>query len=254
MLDLHHPVQSDSIASALDWWADAGVDMLVEEVPREWLAAAVKGDAGIAGSAAHVESATPQAAPASAAKAPLPETLLAFTDWLMSSPDVPEAGPPAQRVRPSGDFSAGLMILIDMPDLGDPVAGQLLSGEAGVLFDKMLDAIGRSRDTVYLATLSPGRTPGGQISVEASEHLTRIALHHIALVKPDKLWLMGQAVSRAIIGPDATPGHGRLRVFNHEGRTMDAVASFAPRFLLQQPKWKAGAWTDMQALIKGTDA
>jgi uracil-DNA glycosylase len=249
MLDLHHPVQSDLIASALDWWADAGVDMLVEEVPREWLATPAK-----AASATHAERADAQAASERPAKTPLPETLLAFTDWLMSSPDVPEAGPPAQRVRPSGDFSSGLMILIDMPDLGDPAAGQLLSGDAGALFDKMLGAIGKTRDTVYLATLSPGRTPSGQIAAEATADLTKIALHHIALVKPDKLWLMGQAVSRAILGADATPGHGRLRIFNHEGRNMDAVASFAPRFLLQQPKWKAGAWADMQALIKGTDA
>ena len=249
MLDLHHPVQSDLIASALDWWADAGVGMLVEEVPREWLAAPLK-----AAVAADDSRVGPKAASVLPAQTPLPETLLAFTDWLMSSPDVPEAGPPAQRVRPSGDFGSGLMILIDMPDLSDPAAGQLLSGEAGVLFDKMLGAIRKTRDNVYLAALSPGRTPGGQISAEAASDLTKIALHHIALVKPDKLWLMGQAVSRAILGADAAPGHGRLRVFNHEGRNMDVIASFAPRFLLQQPKWKAGAWADMQALIKGTDA
>ncbi len=249
MLDLRHPVQSDLIASALDWWADAGVDTLVEEVPREWLAVPLK-----AAPIAEGERARPQAASDLPAQTPLPDTLLAFTDWLMSSPDVPEAGPPAQRVRPSGDFSAGLMILLDMPDSEDAAKGQLLSGEVNILFEKMLTAIGRTRETVYLATLSPGRTPSGQISGEATAELTRIALHHIALVKPDKLWLMGQAVSRAILGADATPGHGRLRSFNQEGRSVDAVASFAPRFLLQQPKWKAGAWTDMQALIKGTDA
>ncbi len=245
MLDASPPVQSDLIASALNWWADAGVDNLVDEAPRQWLAPVAPSGVG---------NPSPKVEASSASKAALPGSLLAFTDWLMTSPDVPEAGPPAQRVRPSGDFSSGLMILIDMPDVLDVAAGHLLSGDVSELFEKMLTAIGKSRDSVYLASFLPGRSPGGQISSDLADLLAPIARHHIGLVKPDKLWLMGQAVSRAILGADATPGHGRLRSFNQESRTMDAVASFAPRFLLQQPKWKAGAWADMQALIKGTTA
>ena len=249
MLDVYHPVQSDLIASALDWWSDAGVDTLVEETPRDWLVQAAKPTAASAMANRIQHTADSLAAPPS-----LPNTLPEFSDWLMTSLDVPDAGPPAQRLPPSGDLSSDLMIFIDMPDLADPAAGRMLSGDSGVLFDKMLNAIGKSRETVYLAAFSSGRTPGGQISLETAAVLTPIALHHIALVKPDKLWLMGQAVSRAILGADARPGQGHLRKFNHEGRSMDAVASFAPRFLLQQPKWKAGAWADMQALIKGTEA
>ena len=41
------------------------------------------------------------------------------------------------------------MVLIDMPS---PEA-RLLAGEAGALFDRMLNAIGRSRDTINLASL-----------------------------------------------------------------------------------------------------
>jgi uracil-DNA glycosylase len=249
MLDDPHSVQSDLIASTLDWWVDVGVDTLVEEVPREWLAPPAEKLAS-ANNTAPVRD----AGSSNHTVASLPNTLLAFTDWLITSPDIPNAGPQAQRVRPLGDFSAGLMIMVDMPDVGDAAAGHLLSGEAGALFDKMLQAIGKDRETVYLCALSPGRTPGGQIGADTLETLTAAALHHIALVKPDKLWLMGQSVSRAILGADAAPGHGRLRIFNHDGRNMDAVASFAPRFLLQQPKWKAGAWADMQALMKGKDA
>ena len=33
---------SAAAASALDWWHDAGVDTLVEDVPRDWFAAPVR--------------------------------------------------------------------------------------------------------------------------------------------------------------------------------------------------------------------
>ena len=51
------------------------------------------------------------------------------------------------------------MVMIDMPSPD----GGLLGGEAGAMFDRMLAAIGRGRDTIYLAPLSPPRTPTGSV-------------------------------------------------------------------------------------------
>ena len=50
-----------------------------------------------------------------------------------------------------------------MPDADDVAAGMLLSGQVGILFDRMLAAIGQSRDTIYLAPLCPGCPPGARI-------------------------------------------------------------------------------------------
>jgi DNA polymerase len=143
------------------------------------------------------------------------------------------------------------MILIDMPEASDTASGQLLSGDPGALFDRMLGAIGRDRTTIYLASLCPARPPGGILGDAMLAPLARIARHHIALVAPKRLWLMGQAVSRALAGPDASPSAGRLLQINHDGGNVTGVASFSPRFLLQRPKMKAAAWADMQALIEG---
>ena len=59
-------------ASALDWWQEAGVDMIVGETPRDWLNPKAK--------AAPAEVAPPPAA--------LPDTLDAFRDWLAGSADL----------------------------------------------------------------------------------------------------------------------------------------------------------------------
>jgi uracil-DNA glycosylase len=248
MLDVANPVHTELVTSALSWWEEAGVSHLVDEVPTPWLGRVKTAAASIAATAPTNKRA--EAVPAAAA-AQLPTTLADLTHWLQSHPDVPDAGPISGRIAAAGDPASPLMIMIDMPEMGDPEQAMLLSGEPGALFDKMLAAIGHDRNSVYLTTFAPGRPPGGRLSESAIALLEPIARHHIGLAAPKRLWLMGQTVSRAIIGADAAPGHGRLREINHQGGIVVSVASFAPRFLLQHPKQKAAAWADMQALIEG---
>src|SRR3546814_13451631 len=79
----------------------------------------------------------------------------------------------------------------------------LLSGAAGVLFDRMLAAIGRDRSSVYLAPLCAIRPVSGQIPADLGPPLAEIALHRLALFRPKRLLLMGNAASRALLGVNA---------------------------------------------------
>jgi uracil-DNA glycosylase len=234
-------INREDLASAISWWVGAGVDCVVEEAPTLWLG---RGESPIA---------TPTVAEV-VAPAAMPHNLAALTQWLMTNQEIPDAGPAQRRVAPSGDSASGFMILIDMPEAGDADAGHLLSGEVSELVDRMLGAIGRDRNSVYIASLSPGRTPTGRLSDAGTDRLTEIARHHVALVKPDKLWLMGRAASRAMIGVDDVMGRGSLHVVNHQGGMTAAITSAHPRVLLQTPKRKAEVWADMQRLIKGIEA
>ena len=225
-------------ASTLDWWREAGVETLVDELPHDWLKPAV---------------ASPAAAPAleTPTAATLPDTLDAFVAWRLGS-DTPDAGWNTP-IAPQGNPAAGLMVLIDMPEREDAASGQLLSGDPGRLFDRMLAAIGRDRQSIYLASLAVARPTSGQIAPEFHEPLTRLTRHHIALVGPKRLLLLGNAASRAVLGANAAPARQSLHVLNHDGGQTEAVASFHPRFLLQQPARKAEAWRDLQMVIGGMD-
>ncbi len=244
MLEGENPVQSEMIISALDWWSEAGMDCVIDEVPLPWL------------DRAKSAKAAPAAAPIAAKPAKptelIPRTLPAFVEWLGNTASLPDCGPGTQRLVAAGDPHAALMVMIDMPEVADPSRGLLLSGDVGDLFERMLSAINETRDSIYLSCFSPGRPAGGILSAQLIEQLTPIAWQHIDLVGPKRLWLMGQTVSRAIIGADAAPGTGHKRKINHEGRNVESVASFSPSFLLANPKRKAAAWADMQALTEGT--
>ncbi|SMF60626.1 uracil-DNA glycosylase [Allosphingosinicella indica] len=229
-------------ASALEWWADAGIDVIVGEEPRNWLRAKTS------------EPAPPAAMPEPAAPATaLPDQLGLFQDHLATSDALPHHAPGAPRVCPSGDPAAGLMIVIDMPASEDCAAGTLLSGDAGRLFDRMLSAIGRDRSSMYLAALSCFRAPSGRLSGDAARQCTDLALHHIALAKPRALLLFGDGAAHAMLGATVAQARGRWHDLETPAGAIRTLATLSPELLLRQPALKAHAWADLQMLIRELD-
>ena len=227
---------NDLAVSALQWWADAGVDVLVDEEPRDWLRPKA------------------QAAPAPAAPPEpdaLPDQLNLFQGYLASSDALAFAAPAARRVCPSGDPAAGLMIMIDMPASEDCASGTLLDGEVGRLFDRMLKAIGRDRSSIYLASLSCLRSPDGRFTSETAAQCATLARHHIGLAQPTALLLFGDACSKALLGLPMAQARGRWHdVVTHAG-PIRTIVTIPPDYLLKQPSAKAHAWADLQMLIQG---
>ena len=217
-------------ASALDWWQEAGVDTFVGEEPRDWLGAKAK------------------AAPAEAPPPPavLPATLDAFHDWLATSPDLPFAAPSARRDLPAGDPGSGLMVLVDMPS----PEGGLLAGKAGALFDRMLVAIGRGRESIYLASLSPIRTPTGTIDARSAARLAEIARHHIALAAPRTLLMFGDICGKALVGAPVAGARGKWHEIPTGNGPVKTLVTISPEKLDEMPAMKKLAWSDLQMLME----
>ena len=240
--------------SLIAWWRDVGVDVEIDEAPCDWLAEELVVKRGVSsGSSTMARTDTrEQPAPkvAVASLAPLPETLPEFLAWLASDTSRLVDFPVRRRLPPEGSADSGMMVVADMPERSDADAGRLLSGECGALFEKMLSALGRERGAVYLATLAPARTPTGMIDSRALETLGPVLNHHIRLATPAKLWLIGDAASRAVLGMDVRAATGKLHIVNHDCGTVAAIATVHPQILLSNPKLKSGVWRDMQMLIE----
>jgi DNA polymerase len=224
--------------SVLQWWSDAGVDVMVDETPRDWLR----------------PKSRPAPAPVIPAGEPedvLPDQLELFRGYLRDSSKLPFASPTARRVCPAGDPAAGLMILTDMPAAEDCTANALLSGETGRLFDRMLAAIGRDRDSVYLASLSCLRSPDGRFTNEAATQCATLARHHIGLAAPRALLLLGDAVSKALLGIGMAQARGRWHEIATHSGPIKAIVTLPPSYLLNQRAAKAHAWADLQMLMEG---
>lgn len=221
--------------SALAWWLEAGVDVAVQEEPRDWLKPAP------ARSKPAVE-----APPQSNLVQPTQETLSELQDWLASSVQLPLAGPAAKRVLPHGPEHAAIMLLSDSPALEDAAAGQPIGGEAWKLTERMLAAIGIKVDEAYSASLSCFHSPGTRMSPGDRAACAEIARRHIALAKPKRLLLLGDGPSQALLGKPLPLARGHV----HKVEGVRTVVTFHPRHLVNRPLDKSQAWKDLLLLME----
>jgi DNA polymerase len=234
----------------MGWWEDAGLDVVIDEQPRNWLAPIERAERAAPGivSSPPTPRPAPAALPAAPAAPSFPDALPAFQAWLATSEKL--SIPMSQRIAPLGDPASGLMVLVDLPEAEDVASGRLLSGPVGALFDKMLAAIGRSRDSLYLAAMAPGRPTGGYVDKASGALFVELARHHVALAKPRALLLMGDQPSRAFLHQGFVEARGRSHDVALSGGATTAVATFHPRTLIQHPDQKRRAWEDLQLLMK----
>lgn len=226
------------VEGLLAWWALAGVDQPVCEEAVGWLRPPVAPQAG------------PAPAPA-AARAGFPAGLAAFHDWLASAPDLPEGAWPGPRVLPQGPQAPKLMIVIDAPDSAAERPDALFGTDATRLLTRMAGTIGLRLEDCTLASLSLVAPPAGMIPALVLGPLVERMRHHISLVNPAALLLLGDQASRALISTETVETDKNLLFVNHLGGILRAASVAHPRVMLGQPLAKAEAWRVLQGLTRG---
>jgi len=223
--------------SVLAWWLEAGVDVAVQETPRDWLKP-------ISAPARKVQA--PEQAPSSNVSELSTDTLADLQQWLASSVQLPLASATAKRILPHGPENAAVMLLSDAPALEDFTAGQPIGGAAWELAKRMLAAIGVSTEEAYSGSLSCFHSPGTRMSENEREACAEIARNHIRLVKPKRLLLLGDGPSLALLGKRLVQARGHV----HKVEGVRTVVTFHPRHLINRPLDKALAWKDLLLLME----
>lgn len=234
--------------SALAWLVEAGCDSLVDEAPRNWLAPPPDAVPVTGPVAAPILKAavSPAAPPAADMLARIAAADAATLDAMMAAPNGPFAG---RAPLVAGWVVAGApAVLLDWPDREDDDDTGLASGEAGRLLDRMLAAIGLERGNLSLLPLLP-RRPEVRAAAEAQMAAGAAVLRRrLALAKAPRLLIMGDAGSRALLDLPLAAARGHWHRIDGD---VQALATFAPGFLLNQPAQKARAWSDLQRFAAG---
>ena len=254
----------------LAFYLEAGVDCALDDNATDRLAAADIPQVATAPAAA----ASPVAAPAartSAAAPPPPEVAVqsareaartaASLDELralMESFDGCALKATATRlVFADGNPQARIMFVGEAPGRDEDLEGRPFVGRSGKLLDLMMAAIGLDRTSAYIANIIPWRPPGNR---DPSPQETQICLpfirRQIELVDPDVLVCLGKPSSQAVL--DLKDGimktRGRWFDYHTGTRTIRAMATFHPAYLLRQPIHKRLAWQDLRAVRKALAA
>jgi uracil-DNA glycosylase family 4 len=214
--------------SALRWWLEAGVDVAVQEEPRDWLS-----PSPVLPAVDVPETAAP----------PPPATLEEFRQWLTGR-DAPLASG-SKPVLPQGARGAEVMLLAEPPTRDELGSGTPIGGEAAELMKRMLAAIGL-QDSAYSANLACFHSPSARLSASELEKCAAAALRHVALAAPKRLLLLGDAPCRAVLGKALLEARGHV----HKVEGVRTIATFHPRQLLKRPSDKALAWKDLLLLME----
>jgi len=224
-----------TLAAAIEWWREAGVDGDFTELPQDWLAEALPTPAAAA-------LAQPiEAKPAPKIGGPMaswPDNLVQFAAWWQEEPTLAQAG--LHRVPPYGPRKAPLMVLVAMPEEADRET--LLSGKAGHFLSAMLAAKGLSRDQIYLASVLPARTKLPDWEALASAGLGAVLAHHIALAAPQRVLVFGRGGISTLLGNGWAQTAASLGNFNHESVTVPLMVAVDLEALLASPGLKSGFW------------
>jgi DNA polymerase len=158
-----------------------------------------------------------------------------------------------QLVFADGTPGARVMFVGEAPGAEEDREGLPFVGRSGKLLDRMMAAIGLDRSQAYIANIVPWRPPGNRTPTpqEAAICLPFIR-RQIELANPDVLVCLGGPAAAALLGINEgiTKARGRWLRFDTGTRTIPALATFHPAYLLRSPAAKRLAYRDFLAIKK----
>ena len=153
----------------------------------------------------------------------------------------------AHVVFGTGDPDADLMFIGEGPGAEEDRQGLPFVGPAGELLNKIIRAIGLTREQVYIANVVKCRPPGNRDPQPDEAAACRPFLERqIELIRPKVIVALGRVAAQALLGTDQPLG--RLRGRWHTVQGVPAMVTYHPAALLRNAAWKRPTWEDMQAV------
>lgn len=154
-----------------------------------------------------------------------------------------------QTVFGVGDPKARLCLLGEAPGAEEDRLGEPFVGRSGKLLDKILEACGLSRETVYILNVLKCRPPGNRNPTnEESAHCRQHLDRQLELIDPEFICCLGAVAAQNLLA--TTEAIGKLRGKVHQYRGINVVCTYHPAYLLRNPPAKKHTWEDMKLLMR----
>jgi uracil-DNA glycosylase family 4 len=151
-----------------------------------------------------------------------------------------------------GDPSARLLFVGEGPGADEDAQGLPFVGRAGQLLNNMINAMGLSRDQVYIANIVKCRPPGNRVPEPEEAHTcTQFLFRQIDVIRPEVIVALGSTAATYLLGGKSPLNALRGRV--HSVRGARLIVTYHPAFLLRDPRQKKEAWRDLQIAMAELD-
>ena len=171
--------------------------------------------------------------------------LPALAQFLAGCPRCKLSGARTQIVFGQGNPNADLMFVGEAPGRDEDEQGLPFVGAAGQLLTKIIEAMGMTRDQVYIVNTVLCRPPNNRNPEPDEIAACRPFLEEqLRLVSPRAIVTLGTFAAQSLLGTDEPIS--RLRGRWHVAHGARVMPTFHPAFLLRSPKHKRDVWEDMQ--------
>jgi len=155
-----------------------------------------------------------------------------------------------------GNINADLMFIGEAPGADEDAQGEPFVGRAGQLLTRIIETMGLTRDSVYIANIlkcrpdTPGQTAGNRKPTPEEMQTCSPYLHEqIDLIRPKVLVALGGTAVEGLLGKT---GITRLRGQWQTYRGIPLMPTYHPSYLLrnQGPNEKRQVWEDMLQVME----
>src|SRR6202161_2928129 len=272
------PDRAPTLKQLLAFYLEAGVDCALLEEPVNRLADPDPTAAPAVTAQAVPASTIPVAVPARGDIVPAPEAAIASAPEaaIASAREAARTAPSLDALRAllenfdgcalkstatrlvfaDGNPQARIMFVGEAPGREEDIVGLPFVGRSGKLLDRMIAAIGLDRTKAYIANVIPWRPPGNRTPTPQE---TQICLpfiqRQIELVNPDVLVTLGNPSTQTLLSTREGIMKTRGKWFDYDTgtRTIRAMATFHPAYLLRSPSYKRMSSQDLRAIARALE-
>ena len=184
------------------------------------------------------------AAPAALVPGSLPD-LPALQKFLAGCPRCKLSKHRTNIVFGQGNPGADLMFVGEAPGAEEDEQGLAFVGRAGQLLTRIIEAMGRKREDVYIANCLKCRPPQNRNPERDEVAACRPFLEEqIRMISPRVIVTLGTFAAQVILETDEPIGRIRGRWLTAHGTRV--MPTFHPAFLLRSPERKKDVWEDMK--------
>lgn len=146
-----------------------------------------------------------------------------------------------------GSGSSRIMFVGEGPGRDEDLQGRPFVGAAGQLLDRMLEAIGLTRQEVYICNVVKCRPPNNR-TPEESEALACLPYlrEQFVLLQPKIIVCLGATAAKYVYDPQVRITRDRGKWLEKKGVWM--LPTYHPAALLRDAPKKAESWEDLKAL------
>jgi uracil-DNA glycosylase family 4 len=154
-----------------------------------------------------------------------------------------------QVVFGSGNPEATLMFIGEGPGKDEDLQGLPFIGRAGKLLTSIIEAMGLTRDQVYISNVVKCRPPENRIPmpIERSTCKDILLFKEIDIIQPKIICTLGATATQSILGEEAKITQTRGLFF--EWRNTLVLPTYHPAYLLRNPIEKRTVWEDMKKIM-----